>query len=178
MVHVVVRVVVAEVAEHEAAEGRIGGVAEDRRKPRKKSAARGIETEGGITRRILSLGWSWWMPWMMKCMRRPKALSGSQWKISRWSQYSVRVQKATPPSEIRIICQTDQPFVAPIHSAATITGTKMIAGIAGCTREKKLRNSLLKSGGDADSRWVRSWASIWPNVSGAGPAVPQDAGTL
>ena len=103
---------------------------------------------------------------MMKCIRRPKALSGSQWKISRCSQYSVSVQKATPPSEISTICQTAQPFVAPIHSAATITGMKMIAGIAGWTREKKLRNSLLKSGGDAASRSVRSWASIWPNVSG------------
>ena len=82
------------------------------------------------------------------------------------SQYSVRVQKAMPPREIRTICQTSQPFVAPIHSAATTTGMNTIAGIAGCTREKKLRNSDLKSGGDAASRSVRSWASIWPNVSG------------
>ena len=65
-------------------------------KPRKKSAASGIETAGGITSRSLSLGWSWWMPWMMKCIRRPKALSGSQWKTSRCSQYSVSVQIADP----------------------------------------------------------------------------------
>ena len=31
----------------------------------------------------------------------------------------------------------------------TITGTKTIAGIAGWTREKKLRNSLSKSCGEA-----------------------------
>ena len=35
---------------------------------------------------------------MMKCIRRPKALSGSQWKTSRCSQYSVSVQIPTPPS--------------------------------------------------------------------------------
>ena len=75
----------------------IGGRgAEDQPKAKKKSAASGIETAGGITSRILSLGWSWWMPWMMKCMRRPKALSGSQWKTSRCSQYSVSVQIPTP----------------------------------------------------------------------------------
>ena len=39
------------------------------------------------------------------------------------------------------------------------------AGIAGCTREKKSRNPFLKIGGDSASRWVRSCASIWPNVS-------------
>ena len=33
----------------------------------------------------------------------------------------------------------------------TTTGTKISAGIAGWTREKKLRNSLLKSGGEAES---------------------------
>ena len=32
----------------------------------------------------------------------------------------------------------------------------MTAGTAGWTREKKLRNSLLKSGGDAESFSVRS----------------------
>ncbi len=56
-----------------------------------------------------------------------------------------------------IICQAFQPFGrADAISIATITGTKMIAGIAGWTREKKLRNSLLKSGGDAASLLVRS----------------------
>ena len=74
-------------------------------KARKKRAASGIETDGGITSRSLSLGWSWWMPWMMKCMRWPKALSGSQWKTSRCSQYSVSVQIPIPARVSRISCQ-------------------------------------------------------------------------
>ena len=43
---------------------------------------------------------------------------------------------------------------------ATITGTKTTAGIAGWTREKKLRNSLSNSCGEAESLSVRLWASI------------------
>ena len=78
--------------------GYAAGTPKIRVKAKKKSAASGIATAGGITSRSLSLGWSWWMPWMMKCMRRPKALSGSQWKISRCSQYSVSVQIPMPPA--------------------------------------------------------------------------------
>ena len=51
---------------------------------------------GGITRRIRSFGWSWWTPWMMKCIRRPIGWSGSQWKTLRWSQYSDSVQMKRP----------------------------------------------------------------------------------
>ena len=121
----------------------------------KKSAASGIATAGGMTSRSLSLGWSWWMPWMMKCMRRPKALSGSQWKTSRCSQYSVRVQIPIPPRLSSASSQTALPPSRPSHSIATITGTKTTAGIAGWTREKKLRNSLSKSCGEAERSSVR-----------------------
>ena len=94
---------------------------------------------------------------MMKCIRRPKALSGSQWKTSRCSQYSVSVQIPTPPSVSSASSQTGEAVAdAPSHSIATITGTKTTAGIAGWTREKKLRNSLSKSCGDAASFWVLS----------------------
>ena len=72
------------------------GVAEEQLEGEQEEGRQRIETDGGITSRILSLGWSWWMPWMMKCMRRPKALSGSQWKTSRCSQYSVSVQIPIP----------------------------------------------------------------------------------
>jgi len=73
-------------------------------KAKKKSAASGIATAGGITSRSLSLGWSWWTPWMMKCIWCPKALSGCQWKTSRCSQYSVNVQIATPARLSPISC--------------------------------------------------------------------------
>ncbi len=49
-------------------------------------------TDGGITSRIGSFGWSWWTPWMMKCSRAPSGWVGSKWNTSRWSQYSVSVQ--------------------------------------------------------------------------------------
>ena len=87
---------------------------------------------------------------MMKCMRRPKALSGSQWKTSRCSQYSVRVQIPIPASVSSDQLQGAQAAVGaePLHHAIT-TGTKMIAGIDGWTREKKFRKSLSKSCGEA-----------------------------
>ena len=50
-------------------------------------------TDGGITRRIGSLGWSWCTPWMIQCRRAPIPSSGSKWKTSRCIQYSVSVQK-------------------------------------------------------------------------------------
>ena len=51
---------------------------------------------------------------------------------------------------------------------ATITGTKTTAGIAGWTREKKLRKSLSKSCGEAARSSVRLWASMRLHGSGAG----------
>jgi hypothetical protein len=50
-------------------------------------------TDGGITSRSGSFGWSWWTPWMIQCSRAPRPSSGSKWKISRCIQYSVSVQK-------------------------------------------------------------------------------------
>ena len=135
----------------------------------KKSAARGIATAGGMTSLSLSLGWSWWMPWMMKCMRRPKSLSGSQWKTSLCSQYSVSVQMPMPPRLSRASCQTALPPSSPSHSIATTTGTKTTAGIAGWTREKKLRKSLSKSWGEAERSSVRLWASMHLHGNGAAP---------
>ena len=92
---------------------------------------------------------------MMKCMRRPKALSGSQWKTSRCSQYSVSVQIPIPPRLSSATSQTAWPRSSPSHVIATTTGTKTIAGIAGWTREKKLRKSLSKSCGEAERSSVR-----------------------
>ena len=114
---------------------------------------------------------------MMKCILRPKALSGSQWKISRCSQYSVRVQIARPPTLSSASSQTAWPRSSPSHSMATTTGTKTTAGIAGWTREKKLRNSLSNSCGEAASLSVRSWASIGPNGIAAAPDTRKTRGT-
>ena len=61
-------------------------------RPQKPSAS-GMLTDGGITRRSGSFGWSWWTPWMIQCSRAPIPSSGSKWKISRCIQYSVSVQK-------------------------------------------------------------------------------------
>jgi hypothetical protein len=49
-------------------------------------------TDGGMTSRIGSLGWSWWTPWMIQWRRAPNPFSGSKWNTSRCIQYSVRVQ--------------------------------------------------------------------------------------
>ena len=56
------------------------------------SAASGMLTDGGITSRIGSLGWSWWTPWMIQCSLAPIPCSGSKWNTIRCSQYSVSVQ--------------------------------------------------------------------------------------
>ena len=80
-------------------------------------------------------------------------MSGSQWKTSRCSQYSVSVQIPTPPIVSSASFQTARSSATASHSIATMTGMKMTAGIAGWTREKKLRNSLSKSCGDAASFW-------------------------
>ena len=74
-------------------------------------------TAGGMTSRSLSLGWSWWTPWMMKCMRWPNSLSGSQWKTRRCSQYSVRVQIPIPPRVSRSSLPAPSPRSAaePLH---------------------------------------------------------------
>ena len=61
-------------------------------RPQKPSAS-GTLTDGGITSRSGSFGWSWWTPWMIQWKRAPMPSSGSKWKISRCSQYSVSVQK-------------------------------------------------------------------------------------
>ena len=50
--------------------------------------------DGGITSRIGSFGWSWWTPWIIQCSRAPMPSSGSKWKTTRCSQYSVSVQTA------------------------------------------------------------------------------------
>ena len=178
VVHVVVRVVVEQVAADESSEEGVGlRGAEDKREGEEEEDCEGIDTAGGMTSRSLSFGWSWWMPWMMKCIRRPKVLSGSQWKTSRWSQYSVSVQMPTPPRLSAASFQAARPPAAPSHSTATTTGTKTIAGIAGCTREKKLRKPLSKSGGEAASRSVGFSVSIrGSNGSDAGPDVRKTRG--
>ena len=58
------------------------------------SEASGTLTDGGITRRSGSFGWSWCTPWMIQWSRAPKPSSGSKWKMIRWIQYSQSVQKA------------------------------------------------------------------------------------
>ena len=50
-------------------------------------------TDGGMTSRSGSFGWSWWTPWMIQWKRAPSPSSGSKWKIARWIQYSLSVQK-------------------------------------------------------------------------------------
>ena len=82
-------------------------------KSQKKSAASGMLTAGGITRRSRSLGWSWWTPWMMKWRRSPPLNFGCQWKTSRCSQYSVRVQIRTPAANRPI---TDADAVAAVEA--------------------------------------------------------------
>jgi hypothetical protein len=82
-------------------------------------------------------------------------LSGSQWKTSRCSQYSVRVQTPIPATVSPISAQAPKSALIPSHSIPKITGMKITAGTAGWTREKKLRNSLLKSGGEAESFSLR-----------------------
>jgi hypothetical protein len=57
------------------------------------SVASGIEADGGMTSRIGSLGWSWWTPWIIQCIRAPTPCSGSKWNTTRCSQYSVRVHR-------------------------------------------------------------------------------------
>ena len=42
----------------------------------KKAAPSGIETTGGSTKRIGSLGWSWWTPWIIQWRRAPSPLLG------------------------------------------------------------------------------------------------------
>ena len=58
----------------------------------RNAAASGTLTDGGMTSRMGSLGWSWWTPWMIQCSRAPRPSCGSKWKTSRCSQYSVSVQ--------------------------------------------------------------------------------------
>ena len=74
--------------------------------PNRNSAASGTLTAGGITRRRRSFGWSWWTPWMMKWSRLPRGWSGSQWKTSRCSQYSVKVQISSPSATSSTISRT------------------------------------------------------------------------
>ena len=42
-------------------------------RPQKPSAS-GMLTDGGITSRSGSFGWSWWTPWMIQWRRAPEAL--------------------------------------------------------------------------------------------------------
>ena len=51
-------------------------------------------TDGGMTSRIGSFGWSWCTPWMIQCRRAPIPSSGSKWNTMRCIQYSVSVQKS------------------------------------------------------------------------------------
>ena len=112
-------------------------------------------TAGGMTSRMASLGWSWWTPWMMKWTRSPPGNFGSQWKKSRWSQYSVRVQIAIPARKRSAAVPTESPRSIPSQTPPTTTGTKTTAGTAGWTREKKSRNLLSNIGGDAESWLLR-----------------------
>ena len=78
MVHVVVQHVVDEVAGEEAGRerGTPAAAEHQRRRAGQNSAASGIDTDGGITSRIGSFGWSWWTPWMIQCSRAPMPVLG------------------------------------------------------------------------------------------------------
>ena len=122
------------------------GVAEDQPEgERRRAPPSGIETDGGITSRSLSLGWSWWMPWMMKCIRRPKALSGSQWKTSRCSQYSVSVQIPTPAEgeqgQLPGARSRGRPRATPSRRSP---GRRSIAGIAGVDAGEEVEELALE----------------------------------
>ena len=95
VVHVVVDHVVGEVAGQEAGAERQSRV----RRPARARAAPGRarerdEADGGMTSRSGSFGWSWWTPWIIQWIRAPIPCSGSKWKTTRCSQYSVSVQTA------------------------------------------------------------------------------------
>ena len=145
----------------------------------KKSAASGIETAGGITSRSLSLGWSWWMPWMMKCMRRPKALSGSQWKTSRCSQYSVSVQIPIPPSEQAASCQDAvaavdaQPLHRDDHRHEDDRRDRRVH-----PREEVEEFALEERRGGRELLGPLVSLHLRPMVATAGRRLPQDAGNM
>ena len=141
-----------------AKSGSACGIPKMRTKSPKKSAARGMLAAGGITRRIASLGWSWWTPWIMKWSRSPPRNFGCQWKTSRCSQYSVRVQITRPARTSSAVVPALRPRSRPSQIAPTTTGRKTTAGIAGWTRVKKSRKRLSNIGGDAARREVRSCA--------------------
>ena len=139
-----------------AKRGRACGEPKIATKSAKKRAASGMLAAGGITRRIASLGWSWWTPWIMKWRRSPPRNFGRQWKTRRWSQYSVGVQMTTPARTSSAVVPPESPRSRPSQIPPATTGRKTAAGIAGWTLVKKSRNLLSNIGGEAESRTVRS----------------------
>src|SRR3712207_4806894 len=85
---------------------------------------------------------------MMKCIRRPSGWSGSKWKTSRCSQYSVSVQNTRPPANQAtigpVLCR-----VAPNQISATMAGTKMNSGTLQWTRENLSSRSESNMRGEA-----------------------------
>src|SRR5829696_3421568 len=128
----------------------------------KNPAARGTLTDGGITRRSGSLGWSWWTPWMIQWKRAPGPDSGSKWKTIRWIQYSISVQNSQPAAT--------SPAVSPVFSSRAPTtnstptaGRKISGGTAGCTRDRRSRRSESNILGEALRTSVRR-ASTTPKI--------------
>ncbi len=83
----------------------------------------------------------------MKCIRRPKALSGWKWKTTRCSQYSVSVQKRYPPA-IQARATTPAP-AKPSTASSPMAGPKRNSGTSGWTRVKKSRKSDSNIRGEA-----------------------------
>src|SRR5215217_7385559 len=129
--------------------------------PQKPSAS-GMLTDGGITRRSGSLGWSWWTPWMIQWKRAPGPDSGSKWNTIRWIQYSISVQNSQPMATRATV----SPVVscrAPSTKRTPTTGRKISGGTAGWTRESRSRRSESNILGEAFRTSVRR-ASTAPEI--------------
>src|SRR4051812_24733633 len=149
-------------------------------------------TDGGMTSRIGSFGWSWWTPWMIQWRRAPSPSSGSKWNTRRCIQYSVSVQNRYPP-RARPTTSSGLKCGAPTPNMIPMAGTKITSGTTGCTRESLSRMSESNIRGEAESTSARraftpSIYQPWPPlrarplavgrlsrpVPEAGPAGPQE----
>ena len=71
---------------------------------------------------------------MIQCSRAPIPSSGSKWKTSRCSQYSVSVQKTQPPAIQAVTSSGGWPSW-PSANRTAIAGMKMTSGMTGWTRD-------------------------------------------